>query len=188
MSLRSSGLQVHPSSRPLAQLRTSPGRQGVFSRHHLPEVLHFVGPHEIRGRREDRLRAAPAVSQACCKRIGCLRAYRFSGEPPAFPAQWLYGLYEIVMVPRFSSTIVRSRLSPLADLTPASGRRTQTISPYARPVFAKRLRRAQPRSSVATLRPPLPVPRLRRWPTPLWWDRMTDFYNLFCLTGPAIYF
>ena len=26
------------------------------------------------------------------------RAYRFSGEHPAFPAQWLYGLYEIVLV------------------------------------------------------------------------------------------
>src|ERR1700712_1245107 len=51
-----------------------------------------------RGRREDRVRAAPAVSQACCKKICCPRAYRFSGEPPAFPAQWLYGLYEIVLV------------------------------------------------------------------------------------------
>ena len=28
----------------------------------------------------------------------CTRAYRFSGEHPAFPAQWLYGLYEIVLV------------------------------------------------------------------------------------------
>jgi hypothetical protein len=53
---------------------------------------------KIRGRREDRVRAAPAVSQACCKKIGCPRAYRFSGEHPAFPAQWLYGLYVIVLV------------------------------------------------------------------------------------------
>ena len=44
------------------------------------------------------MRAAPAVSQACCRKIGCPRAYRFSGEHPAFPAQWLYGLYEIVLV------------------------------------------------------------------------------------------
>src|SRR3984885_10149874 len=58
----------------------------------------FRWPPKIRGRGEDRVRAAPAVSQACCKEIGCPRAYRFSGEHPAFPAQWLYGLYEIVLV------------------------------------------------------------------------------------------
>ena len=28
----------------------------------------------------------------------CPRAYRFGGNTPAFPAQWLYGLYEIVLV------------------------------------------------------------------------------------------
>ena len=39
------------------------------------------------------MRAAPAVPQACCKERCCPRAYRFSGEPPAFRAQWLYGLY-----------------------------------------------------------------------------------------------
>src|ERR1700709_688705 len=60
----------------------------------LPETFAL----EIRGRGEDRGRAAPAVSQACCKKMGCPRAYRFSGEHPAFPAQWLYGLYEIVLV------------------------------------------------------------------------------------------
>ena len=53
---------------------------------------------ENRGRREDGVLAAPAVPQAVAKEICCLRAYRFSGEPPAFPAQWLYGLYEIVLV------------------------------------------------------------------------------------------
>src|ERR1700709_680272 len=60
---------------------------------------------EIRGCREDRVRAAPAVSQAVCKKICCPRAYRFSGEPPAFPAQWLYGLYEIVLMTGFLATI-----------------------------------------------------------------------------------
>jgi hypothetical protein len=39
----------------------------------------------------------------------CTRAYRFSGEPPAFPAQWLYGLYEFILVTGFLATItVRS--------------------------------------------------------------------------------
>jgi len=33
------------------------------------------------------------------------RAYRFSGEHPAFPAQWLYGLYVVVLVTGFLATI-----------------------------------------------------------------------------------
>jgi len=52
-------------------------------------------------------------------------------KPPAFPAQWLYGLYVIVLVTGFLATIVRSKRWPLANLTPAPGRRTQTTSPYA---------------------------------------------------------
>jgi hypothetical protein len=34
------------------------------------------------------------------------RAYRFSGNTPAFPAQWLYGLYVIVLVTGFLATII----------------------------------------------------------------------------------
>jgi hypothetical protein len=63
-----------------------------------PKFCISLALFENRGRREDRMRAAPAVPWACCKNICCPRAYRFSGEPPAFPAQWLYGLYEIVLV------------------------------------------------------------------------------------------
>ena len=68
-------------------------------------------------------------------------------KPPAFPAQWLYGLYEIVLVTGFLATITGLKRSPLADLTPAPGRRTQTISPYA-----------AARSSRVLPRPPLPAP------------------------------
>src|SRR4051794_21782407 len=109
-----------------------------ISRHHLPEVLHEILALKIRGRREDRVRAAPAVPQAVAKEICCLRAYRFSGEHPAFPAQWLYGLYEIVLVTGFLATIAGLRLSPLASLTPAPGRRTQSISPYAKAALVSR--------------------------------------------------
>ena len=52
----------------------------AFSRRDAPEVLHFVGPPEIKGRREDWVLAAPAVPQAVAKEIGCLRAYRFGGN------------------------------------------------------------------------------------------------------------
>jgi hypothetical protein len=37
------------------------------------------------------------------------RAYRFGGNTPAFPAQWLYGLYVIVLVTGFLATIARDQ-------------------------------------------------------------------------------
>ena len=103
----------------------------TFSRHDLPEVLQENLALEIRGRREDRVRAAPAVSYAIVATRVCARAYRFGGNTPAFPAQWLYGLYVIVLVTGFLATIIRKKCEPLTNLTPAPGRRTQTISPYA---------------------------------------------------------
>ena len=51
----------------------------------------FSRPLSKRGRRESRVRAAPAVSRAKAARKRT-RAYRFSGGNPAFPAQWFYGL------------------------------------------------------------------------------------------------
>ena len=48
------------------------------------------------------------------------RAYRFSGNTPAFPAQWLYDLYRAL--PGESeplATIAPGRRWPLKDLTPA---------------------------------------------------------------------
>jgi hypothetical protein len=64
---------------PRAQLRTRPGRRKLFSRHHLPEVLQSTSPSEIRGRREDRVRAAPAVLRAIVATRVCTQAYRFGG-------------------------------------------------------------------------------------------------------------
>jgi len=63
---------------------------------------------------------------------------------PAFPAQWLYGLYEIVLV---------TLLFVTPSLSDSVGRpRTWRLH---RGVGPKRFRRTQkPRSSVAALRPP----------------------------------
>ena len=94
-----------------------------------PEFCWKPCSSEIRGRREDRVRAAPAVSRACLQTRMCTRAYRNSGEHPAFPAQWLYGLYVVVLVTGFVVTIA-TRSEP-HNLTPAPGRRTLTTSPYA---------------------------------------------------------
>ena len=45
------------------------------------------------------------------------------------------------------------------------------------------------RSSVAAFASTASPPqRLRRWPTPLQWDRMAGVLLLICPTGPAIYF
>ena len=54
---------------PRAQLRTRPGRRGnsfAFPRRIAPELLKILHPQEDRGRRECRMRAAPAVSCATC--------------------------------------------------------------------------------------------------------------------------
>jgi hypothetical protein len=50
---------------------------------------------------------------------------------PASPTQWLYGLYVLVLVTGFIATIIPEKRLLLDDLTPAPGRRTLTISPYA---------------------------------------------------------
>src|ERR1700675_4506022 len=101
------------------------------------------------------MRAAPAVSRAMCIKECCTRAYRFSGEHPAFPAQWLYGLYVIVLVTGFLATIIAEKRWLLADLS------TGASDPNDFAVRICRVRLSQPS------RPPLPAPRLRRWPTPL---------------------
>jgi hypothetical protein len=71
--------------------RNDGGHTFAFPRHLAPEVCWKLPALEIRGRRECRMRAAPAVSRAKVwkKRT---RAYRFSGGDPTFPAQWFYGL------------------------------------------------------------------------------------------------
>jgi hypothetical protein len=123
----------------------------TFSRRDAPEVLHFVVPPEIRGRREDRVRAAPAVSRAMVD-SGRTRAYRFGGNTPAFPAQWLYGLYEFALVTGFLATIIPEKRLLLDDLTPAPGRQAHTTSPYALASSVRTLLRATPS------RPPRPPP------------------------------
>ena len=83
---------------------------------------------EIRGRRENRVLTAPAVTV----RFALRKMHTDTGqlEIPAFPAEWLYGLF--VLSPEngsFASVAVRGFL--LADLTPASRRQDHTTSPYA---------------------------------------------------------
>jgi hypothetical protein len=74
----------------------------AFPRRDSPELCKKLSaPRIVRGRREDRVRAAPAVSRArwIAKRT---RAYRFSGNTPAFPAQWFYGFLRALPGERLS--------------------------------------------------------------------------------------
>jgi hypothetical protein len=76
------------------------------------------------------------------------RAYRFSGNTPAFPAQWFYGLFRALPGDRLVDTVAPEKRQPLRNLTPATGRQDHTTSPYAS--CAVRLH--------ARLRPSLPAP------------------------------
>jgi hypothetical protein len=57
------------------------------------------------------------------------RAYRFGGNTPAFPAQWLYGLLRARPGDRLSCH--RHLQIALRNLTPAPRRQAHTTSPYA---------------------------------------------------------
>src|SRR4051794_30625220 len=99
-----------------------------------PRFCKNVRASENRGRRECRVRAAPAVSRAKLQKKRT-RAYRFSGGNPAFPAQWFYGLLRAL--PGDQACLTPSPALLLADLTPASGRQNDTTWPYASAPFVK---------------------------------------------------
>jgi hypothetical protein len=101
----------------------------AFSRRDAPGVLHFVVPPK-----DQRAQGRPGAR--CTRGLACnvhqkmrTRAYRFSGNTPASPTQWLYGLYEFAPVTGFLATVI-TRIAP-HNLTPAPGRQAHTTSPYA---------------------------------------------------------
>jgi hypothetical protein len=109
--------------------------------------IHFAP--KTRGRREDRVRAAPAVSCAKMHLAKRTRAYRFSGGNPAFPARWFYSLFRALPGETglcLSPSSPRSLL--LKNLTPATG----ASGPHDFAVRISRARQSQPS------RPPLPAP------------------------------
>src|SRR5512132_3719170 len=58
-----------------------------------------------------------------------------TGNHPAFPAQWFYGLLRAL--PGDQACLTPSPALLLADLTPALGRQNDTTSPYAPAPFVK---------------------------------------------------
>jgi len=145
MSGATCGTTADPHVAPLMRA-TITKHNFVFSRQDAPEFCKFIRP-KIRGRREDRVRAAPAVSRAKMHIAKRTRAYRFSGSSPAFPAQWFYAYFVLSPArPGLLVTVV-ARIPP-RNLTPATG----ASGPHD---FTVRITR---RSSKAHPRPPLPAP------------------------------
>ena len=108
--------------------------------------LHFVcRPRKQRAQGRPGARCTRGLACNCAQRTRT-RAYRFSGNTPAFPAQWLYGLLRALPGERLFCH--RRRANLLANLTPAPRRQDHTTSPYAS---------HHPRQSWRP-RPPQPVP------------------------------
>src|SRR5882724_1449227 len=70
----------------------------------------------------------------------CTRAYRFSGNTPAFPAQWFYGLCralpgdEFVLPPSpadYGSSKARLGFANLRQLDISNGCQDHTVLPYS---------------------------------------------------------
>jgi hypothetical protein len=113
-----SGIGFIHQGQPASRYRTrhdADGQQSAFSQRHAPELCPNASRLEIGGRRECRVRAAPAVSCAKENRKRT-RAYRFSGGNPTFPAQWFDGLWRAL--PGDQDLFVAVALRMMAGLMP----------------------------------------------------------------------
>jgi hypothetical protein len=92
-------------------------------------VLQIPCPHpRNRGRRECRVRAAPAVSCANSAKKAHT-SIQGSGGSPTSPAQWLYDLFRAL--PGERALLPPSSADNSTNLAPASRRQDHTTSPYA---------------------------------------------------------
>jgi hypothetical protein len=115
--------------------------------------LNFPSP-DIRGRRECRALDAPAASCVVKKQTHERSHHGHTGNHPAFPAQWFYGLLRAL--PGDQACLTPSPALLIADLTPASGRQNHTTSPYASALLVKhaaRVHRIPPRVDDVAQRP-----------------------------------
>ncbi len=151
MSLRSSGLRIPGAPFPLrhcerseaihsaasgemdcfAALAMTAERACAFSRRDTPEVCIFFALLFVRGRREDRVRAAPAVSRANAHGKS---AHEHTGSAETLRPSLRNGFtayFELSPVNGFLATVAPEKLSLLLDLTPAPRRPDHTTSPYA---------------------------------------------------------
>jgi hypothetical protein len=106
-----------------------------------PEVEHRFTLLENRGRREDRVRAAPAVS---CANLHVENAHEHTGSAETLrpsPRNGFTAYNALSSVTGFLATVAPEKRLLLTNLTPASGRQNHTTSPSAsRTVRQKRIR------------------------------------------------
>ena len=108
----------------------------AFPRHDVPEACMIVSLSENRGRREDRVRAAPAVSRANCTK-SCAHEHTGSAESIRPSLRNGFTAYNVLFPATGFLAAVTSRISP-QSLTPASGRQNHTISPSASAALVSR--------------------------------------------------
>ena len=111
-------------------------------------VVQPVYPPKTRGRRECRMRAAPAISCAVVEKE-VHTSIQGSGEHPTFPAQWLYGLWRALLGESMLCCHRRRR-----DTSRQLDARLRASGPH---VFAVRSRAVRYRRYQ---RPPRPVPTI----------------------------
>src|SRR5947209_6461126 len=94
---------------------------------------------------------APAVSRAIKNKAHERSHHGHTGNHPALPAQWFYGLLRAL--PGDRACLSPSSALLLADLTPASRRQNHTTSPSASAPFVKGTARVHriPRSTSVTI-------------------------------------
>src|ERR1700749_1503767 len=132
-------------------------RESSFSRRHFARVIQFRS-RPLREEGAARPSREGAGKTGCAPhprsrvrmhlKETCTRAYRFGGNTPAFPAQWLYVLY-VLSLATWICLSPSSAQTPLRDLTPTLGRQDHTLSPYASVPLA-----------CDQTRPPQPAPRI----------------------------
>src|SRR3981189_233382 len=115
----------------------------ALSRRDAPEVLQIVSPQIERAQGRPGARCTRGLACGLHK-TKCTRAYRFSGEHPAFPAQWLYGLYRALPGERIRVVTVAAGLIarpirldriPHRQLGTSNGCRNHAVFPYATTPF-----------------------------------------------------
>ena len=121
-----------------ANAGTTSGYDFSFSRQDASEVCKETPPPKKearatlkRGRREDRVRAAPAVSCAICAK-GCAHEHTGSAEAvrPSLRNDF-NGFLRALPGDRLIDTVAPEKRELPKDLTPATGRQDHTTSPYA---------------------------------------------------------
>src|SRR6266403_5863515 len=144
---------LYPSSRFHFQTANSKHASAI-SRRDGPEFCKTVSPLltiEGAGNAGRAMRPQPRVRN---KKAHERSHHGHTGNHPAFPAQWFYGLLRAL--PGDQALLSPSPALLLADLTPTLGRQNHTTSPYASASFV--------RLAIARLtpqRPPHPVPNVR---------------------------